>query len=58
MLNEIQKKICEKYSKRDAEGKVHCYECPLVLPIDELSCEATYHYDVNLREWVSDEVIE
>jgi len=24
-------KICEKYSKRDEEGYVHCMECPLNL---------------------------
>ena len=29
LTTEREKKICEKYSKRDADYKVHCYECPL-----------------------------
>lgn len=28
--------ICKRYSKRDENGKVHCFECPLV--IDKKSC--------------------
>lgn len=28
-LTENEQKICDEYSKRDAEGFVHCQECPL-----------------------------
>jgi len=28
-LTEEEKAICKKYSARDADGKVHCHECPL-----------------------------
>lgn len=31
MLTEREQAICRKYSKRDAEGRVHCNECPLSL---------------------------
>ena len=30
-LTENEKAICREYSKRDEEGFVHCYECPLSL---------------------------
>lgn len=25
--------ICKKYIKKDEEGKVHCFECPLAHPV-------------------------
>lgn len=31
MTKEQKEKICRKFSTRDAEGKVHCKECPLVV---------------------------
>ena len=30
-MTDRQKKICAKYGKRDADGFVHCAECPLVV---------------------------
>lgn len=30
-MTDRQKKICDRYSKRDADGFVHCNECPLVV---------------------------
>lgn len=56
--NEKEKRICEKYGVRDAEGYVHCSECPLVRPspYSDVSCKATAHYDRHLKEWVPDEV--
>lgn len=35
-LTTRQQSFCDKYRKRDAEGKVHCNECPYVL--DEYGC--------------------
>ena len=55
MLTDKQKKICEKYSERDENGKVHCNECPLVINAYALMCKAVCHYDRHEREWVFDE---
>ncbi len=57
LTTEKQKKICEKYSARDSNWKVHCNECPLRLPqVWSLgACRATYHYDRHRKEWVLDE---
>lgn len=30
-LTPEEKEICQKYSKRGADGKVHCFECPLAI---------------------------
>lgn len=30
-MTDRQKKICAKYGKRDADGFVHCAECPLLI---------------------------
>ena len=42
-LNDKEKEICEKYSARDADGYVHCSECPLVIPggVYDCTCYAT-----------------
>lgn len=56
MLTERQKKICEKYSARDKDNKVHCLECPLNRTIVwDIKCNATHHYDRQKGEWVRDE---
>ena len=39
-LTKAEQKICDKYSTRDTNGRVHCYECPLVLNEHELMCKA------------------
>ena len=39
-LTKAEQKICDKYSKRDTNGQVHCYECPLVLDEHEIMCKA------------------
>lgn len=30
-LTEEEKEICKKYSKRDENNTVHCFECPLAI---------------------------
>lgn len=46
-----EKKICEKYSKRDVYGFVHCNECPLVVDRAERLCKANAVYNRHTREW-------
>lgn len=53
LKSEKDKRTCSKYSAYDAEGYVHCMECPLV--VDALMCKANSHYDRHLGEWVPDE---
>ena len=56
LTNEREKKICEKYSKKDEKGKYHCYECPLNKSEYryDYRCKAICHYDKHLRKWVYD----
>ena len=35
-MTDKEKAICNQYSKRDINGKVHCSDCPLV--IDKTAC--------------------
>lgn len=58
MLTEKQVATCRKYSARDAEGRVHCMECPLVVDKDRLMCRANSTYDRHKREWDYDYNIE
>ena len=44
-MTERQKKICEKYSARDADGYVHCNECPLLIDKYEYMCKANSVYN-------------
>ena len=39
--------ICKKYSKRDENNKVHCYECPLVLNLRFCICKA----NISKKDW-------
>lgn len=55
LKNDKEKKICAKYSARDAEGFVHCDECPLVVDKWNLLCKACAHYDTRLKEWILDD---
>ncbi len=60
LTNEREKRICERYRSRQADGKVRCKECPLndehygvdMLP---MTCKAIMHYDRHRKEWVEDE---
>ena len=46
LKNEREKKIHEKYKKRDKDGNVHCDECPLVVFGEaDCMCKANSHYD-------------
>ena len=35
-MTDEEKALCKRYSRRDENGKVHCYKCPLV--IDKNAC--------------------
>lgn len=52
-MTERQQKICDKYSKRDNEGRVHCKECPLRVSKDyyDFRCRANSVYNPHTREW-------
>lgn len=52
-----EKALCDKYSTKDKNGKVHCYECPLQVKSDEsdTACKAWMHYDKHEKCWVIDE---
>lgn len=54
LTSERQKRICAKYSARDADGHVHCEECPLVVDLWWKMCRANAHYDRHLRDWYFD----
>ena len=40
-LTKAEQAICDKYSKRDGNNKVHCSECPLVISVRDCECYAT-----------------
>lgn len=57
-MTDKQQKICDKYSKKDKNGLVHCCECPLVVgnPKNyDFRCKANSHYDRKRKEWVENE---
>lgn len=35
-MTDKDKALCKRYSRRDKNGKVHCFKCPLV--IDKNAC--------------------
>ena len=51
------KNTCNKYSVRDANGNVHCFECPLRKGTGsyDFRCKANSHYNRNTGEWEHDE---
>ena len=55
LRNDKEKAICEKYSAKDQNGKVHCSDCPLVVSAAALMCKATAHYNYRRKEWVFDD---
>ena len=57
LINNREKKICEKYRAYDSTGHVHCYECPLNKgnPNNyDFRCKANSHYDRHTKEWELD----
>lgn len=56
LTNEKEKRICDRYSEYDKQGRVHCNECPLRRNDGEYDfrCKANSHYDRHAREWVYD----
>lgn len=46
-MTKKQKELCEIYSAFDAEGKTHCYECPLVIDLQSRQCIATLEQTMN-----------
>lgn len=52
-MTDRQKKICDKYSEMDENGKVHCNECPLRVGegIFDFRCKANSVYNRHTREW-------
>lgn len=55
LTNYREQKICDKYSKRDENNKVHCKECPLRKGYGyDFRCKANSHYDRKTGEWVMD----
>lgn len=58
LTTDRERKICKKYSARDADGKVNCHSCPLNKGnpnIYDFRCKANSHYDRHKKEWVEDE---
>ena len=58
LTSDREKAICEKYSARDENDKVHCFECPLSKgnpAIWDFRCKANSHYNRHTREWECDE---
>ena len=58
LKNDKERKICEKYSARDSEGFVHCFECPLKTDRTRPMCKAVAHYDRHRKKWVLDKELE
>ena len=56
LTNNREQKICEKYSKRDENDKVHCNECPLRKSEGnyDFRCKANSHYNRKTKEWEYD----
>lgn len=58
ITNKKEQKICDKYSNRDENGKVHCKECPLSKgnPTNwDFRCKANSHYNRHSKEWEWDD---
>lgn len=53
-MTDKDKALCKRYSRRDENGKVHCYKCPLVIDKNACVCKKvmdnlneSYEYDKN-----------
>lgn len=54
-----EKNVCKKYSKKQANGKVRCDECPLLKgnPNEyDFRCKANSSYNRKTKQWEYDEV--
>lgn len=61
ITTERERRICEKFSARDENGRVRCHECPLHkgnFAKWDFRCKANSHYDRHTKEWEYDEVEE
>lgn len=60
ITNDRDRRICKEYSARDAEGLVHCNECPLRKNqgVWDFRCKANSRYNRKTREWEYDDVQE
>ena len=59
ITNEKEQKICNKYSKYDNDGYVHCFECPLNKgnhSQHDFRCKSNSHYNPSTKEWEYDEI--
>lgn len=59
LVRERDKRVCERFSKRDIYGLVHCSECPLVRGNPDgydFRCKANSHYDPKTHTFEYDEV--
>ena len=56
LVNEKERKICDKYSAYDKTGHVSCSKCPLRKGFGsyDFRCKANSHYDRHSGEWEYD----
>lgn len=54
LTNDRERKICDKYSAYNEDGKVRCRECPLVKDRFSMLCKANSSYNRSTREWEHD----
>ena len=54
-MTDKEKALCKRFSRRDENGKVHCFECPLIIDKNACVCKKvmdnlneSYEYDKNL----------
>lgn len=38
-LTPQEQRVCDVFSRRDGTGRVHCYECPLVIKTEYCACK-------------------
>lgn len=58
LKNDRERKICEKYRKRDENDLVQCHKCPLLKGDPkkyDFKCKANSHYNRHTGEWEMDE---
>lgn len=53
-----EKHICKTYSKKDSEGRVQCFECPLRKGSGDYDfrCKANSRFNSKLMQWEQDDV--
>lgn len=58
LTNEREKRLCEKYSKRNGNGRVNCSNCPLLKGNPEqwdFRCKANSYFNRKTKEWEKEE---